>query len=68
MQNFVSKSGSLHVTVYFPIVIDIRGIFRLPSISIGSLTVNTIQERYAVVTPTFGQDFLHLGGAVAKRT
>ena len=68
VQNYMSKSGSLHVTVYFPIVIDICGIFRLCSISIGMSTVSTVQERCMVVTPTFWQEVLHLRGAVGKRT
>ena len=68
VQNFMSKSGSLHVTVYFPIVIDICGIFRLCSISIGMSTVSTVQERCMVVTPSFEQEVLHLRGAVGKRT
>ena len=68
MQNFVSESGSPHVTVYFPIVIGICDIFMLLPISIGRYTVNTVQERHTVVTPTFGQEVLHLRGAVGKRT
>ena len=68
MQILVSKSGSLDVTVYFPIVIDICDSFRLFSVSIGRCTVNTVQERRMAVTPTFSQEILHLGEAVGKRT